>query len=551
MSLLSPAFSLPIAFLLLQCALFGLLPNAISAKAAYIFMVAAPALAAVAALRRGLRERASARLGWLAIVTAFAIWAVGAFGNLWQEMVLGRLDEMYRESILAFNLAIVPVTFLLAGEWNDEGRRIVRFVDASLALALGYGYFIFTWSMLTARGAPDEAGVRALVWLMDAQNLFVAIGALIRWSAAQEGKERELFRALAAYTAGYFVIAFVNNHFIATNPDFGPQAGSIVTLVFALAACLALLEPTKKFGEIRSSRFARTVHSASPLFLAGTLLLVSLFLIRSDYVLGAAGVIIAVVGYGLRSTVTQVRHIEHDDAMRRNHSELQRIAWTDALTGVSNRRFFDQALVAAWRSGLRTGQSLAVLMIDIDHFKQLNDHYGHLVGDARLREVAMALKQALARSGDVLARYGGEEFVALLMNCSAAEAADVAERLRAAVEALGIQNIGSPLGRLTVSIGTSSLLPMRRGGASSIVDSADKALYRAKCAGRNQVKACDEPEPLELPYPRIDAQDTMPDSTLPPDTERRGPHRAKNVLRPDFGAERNAPGAGQTTGTRD
>jgi diguanylate cyclase (GGDEF)-like protein len=550
MSFRVPAFFLPIAFLLLQCALFGLLPTKVAAQAAYIFMVAAPALAAIAALERGVRERASARLGWLAIAFAFSIWALGAFGNLWQEMVLGRLDEMYRESILAFNFAIVPVTFLLAGEWNDEERRLVRFVDASLALALGYGYFIFTWSMLTARGAPDEAGVHALVWLMDAQNLFVAIGALIRWSAAREGKERELFRALAAYTVGYFLIAFVNNHFFATEPDFGPQAGSVVTVVFALAAYLAMLAPTKQFVEIRSSRFSRTVRSASPLFLAGTLLLVSLFLIRVNYALGTAGVVMAVIGYGLRSVVTQVRHIEHDDTMRRSHSELQLIAWTDALTGVANRRYFDQALVAAWRSGLRSGQPLSVLMIDIDHFKQLNDHYGHPMGDARLREVATALKQALARSGDVLARYGGEEFVALLLDCGATDAAGVAERLRVAVEALSIRNVGSPIDRLTVSIGTASMVPTRRGGANSIVDAADKALYQAKCDGRNRVKASEARQRSEPPHPRIDPPDTMPDSP-PPDPDRRGPNRAKNVVRPAFGAERGAPGAGQTTGTSD
>jgi hypothetical protein len=191
MPLPSPAVYLPIGFLLLQCALFGLMPAPMSAKAAYIFMVAAPLLASIAALRRGLREHASARIGWLAISLAFALWAVGAFGNLWQEMILGRLDEMYREAILAFNLAIVPVTFLLAGEWNDEGRRVVRFFDATLALALGYGYFLFTWSMLTARGAPDEAGVHALVWLMDAQNLLVGVASLIRWGAARQDKERE------------------------------------------------------------------------------------------------------------------------------------------------------------------------------------------------------------------------------------------------------------------------------------------------------------------------------------------------------------------------
>jgi diguanylate cyclase (GGDEF)-like protein len=486
--------SLPVVFLLVQCAAFWLLPYPLAVKASYIFMVVAPALAALAALRRGLREQASSRLGWFTTALAMGIWALGAFGNLWYEMILHRTDLMYRDSILAFNLAIVPVTFLLASEWNDTGRRLASVIDAVLALALGYGYFLFTWSMLTARGAPDMAGVTTMLWLMDAQNLVVSAGALIRWCAAEDTKEREIFRALSAYTVSYLVVAFVNNHFLAVNPAYGALAGSIVTAVFALVAWFALLPPSPEAGQVHSSRFARAVRSASPLFLAGTLLIVSLFLIRVDYPLGTAGILIAVLGYGLRSTATQVRHIESEDRLQRDHSELQAIAWTDALTGVANRRFLDQALTGSWRNGVRASQPLSVLMIDIDHFKLLNDRYGHPAGDACLREVARVLRHALVRPGDVLARYGGEEFIALLQEADTAGAIVVAERLRTAVQALGIENLGSPLGVVTVSIGSASATLPAGATAVSLVDDADKALYQAKCAGRNQVKTWVAPE---------------------------------------------------------
>jgi diguanylate cyclase (GGDEF)-like protein len=263
-----------------------------------------------------------------------------------------------------------------------------------------------------------------------------------------------------------------------------------------------------------------------------------LSLIRVDYPLGAAGIMIAVIGYGMRSTVTQVRHIEHDDAMQRTHSELQAIAWTDALTGVANRRFFDSALIDAWRNGLHDNQPLSVLMIDIDHFKQLNDHYGHPVGDARLREVAAALNRALTRAGDVLARYGGEEFVALIPGCGLADVLLIAERLRHAVQALAIQNIGSPVGQLTVSIGASSLLPARESDALSIVEAADRALYQAKCAGRNQVMACE----VSTRH-RSEAADGEVTSPVPGAVEeRRGPKRATNVVRPDFRGQRELRG---------
>jgi diguanylate cyclase (GGDEF)-like protein len=488
----SLAIALPVSFLLLQLAVFVLLPRWGEA-AAYVAMVAAPLLAAVAAWRRSATEQPPARLGWFVTGLALAVWALGAFGNLWHELILGRRDEMYRDAMLAFNLAVVPVTFLLASGWQANSRRLVLAIDALLALTLGYAYFLFTWAMLTARGAPDEAGVGTMLWLMDAQNLVLALGALIRWAAAEDAPERDLFAALGAYTTGYFVVAFVNNHFVAANPAYGARESSIVSIVFALVAWLALRDtmhsarPAAPRLRQRRHRFARAVHSASPLFLAGILLIVALFLIRVDYAFGAAGVLIAVLGYGSRSTVERFEHIEREDVLQRDRSALQAIAWTDALTGVANRRYFDRVLNGGDR---RASRPLSVLMIDVDHFKRLNDRYGHPVGDACLRDVAQALRLALARPGDLIARYGGEEFVALLAEADASGAQIVAERLRAAVQALGIANLDSPFRVVTVSIGTASAALPAGADATELVEAADKALYEAKCAGRNQVSAC-------------------------------------------------------------
>jgi diguanylate cyclase (GGDEF)-like protein len=487
----SRAIALPASFLLLQLAVFVLLPRW-AESAAYIAMVAAPLLAGVAAWRRGLAEQPRARLGWRVTALALAVWALGALGNLWHEMILGRRDEMYRDAMLAFNLAVVPVTFLLASGWQSNGRRLVLAIDALLALTLGYAYFLFTWAMLTARGAPDEAGVQTMLWLMDAQNLVLALGALIRWAAAEDEPERDLFRTLAAYTGGYFAVAFVNNHFVAANPAYGAQESSIVSIVFALVAWLALRGPASAARSAvrpephRRRRFSQAVQGASPLFLAGILLIVALFLIRVDYPAGTAGVLIAVLGYGWRSTVAQVEHIERADQAQRDRSALQAIAWTDALTGVPNRRYFDRMLDGG---DLRASRLLSALMIDIDHFKSLNDRYGHPAGDACLRDVAHAMRQALVRPGDVLARYGGEEFVVLLAEADASGAQVVAERMRAAVEALGVANPDSPFRVVTVSIGTASAALPAGADATELIEAADRALYEAKCAGRNQVRA--------------------------------------------------------------
>jgi diguanylate cyclase (GGDEF)-like protein len=221
--------------------------------------------------------------------------------------------------------------------------------------------------------------------------------------------------------------------------------------------------------------------------LAVALLTASLFLIRADYLWGCAGILIAVLGIGVRTTLMQVYQIEHREELRRKASALQTIAWTDALTGVPNRHFFTEALARACRGERRPGQQ-AILMIDIDHFKLLNDRYGHPVGDGCLRDVARALQLALMRPDDVLARYGGEEFIALLRDSPADGAQAVAERLRATVQNLRIENAGSPEAVVTVSIGVASAELTDEAAAARMVEDADRALYEAKCAGRNQVK---------------------------------------------------------------
>lgn len=478
---------LPVAGLLVLAALLAF-ARPIADPVSYVAMVAAPLLAALAAAWRARREASTARLGWSAVALALAVWALGAFGNLWQELVLGRALEMYRSAMLAFNLSTVPIAFLLATEWRPGGRQIVRVIDAGLALALGYAYFLVTWTMIAARAEPEEAGVAYLVWLIDAQNLYLAAGALVRWHVAEERAERDLFRSLGSYSLLFFALVFINDHYFAGDPAFGPEWGCIVVVAFALLSGLALAGPSS--GPVRPVpiHLARGVQTACPIVLCGALLVVSLFLIRVDYVSGCAGILVATVGYGVRSTLTQVRHIERGDTLQRQRSELQQIARTDALTGVANRYWLDQELRSACRGTGSAGEALSLLMIDIDHFKLLNDQLGHVAGDSCLRSVARALQQTLKRPGDLLARYGGEEFVALLRGVDADGARTVAERLCSAVRDLRIDNEGSPFGVVTVSIGAATTTVNSRSDPERLIEAADRALYDAKCAGRNQAR---------------------------------------------------------------
>lgn len=171
------------------------------------------------------------------------------------------------------------------------------------------------------------------------------------------------------------------------------------------------------------------------------------------------------------------------------HSELLRkMAYVDGLTGIANRRRFDETLQLEWRRCEHDKQPLSLLMIDIDHFKAYNDLYGHQKGDECLQAVAKVLRDGLGRSHDLTARYGGEEFVCLLPECNLEGARSVAQRQARAVQMLGLEHRASAVADLvTVSIGVASLVPEPDNPAAMLLARADAHLYRAKQAGRNRV----------------------------------------------------------------
>lgn len=191
-------------------------------------------------------------------------------------------------------------------------------------------------------------------------------------------------------------------------------------------------------------------------------------------------------------------HIE----LRRRAELLDLLTSTDALTGIPNRRRLDDILEREWRRCMRSGMPLAVAMVDVDHFKQFNDHYGHGPGDDCLRQVARAIAGAALRSSDLAGRYGGEEFTVILPETDGDGGMTVAERLRSAVEALQLPHAESSVSSVvTVSAGVAATVPSPappRAGARALLEAADRALYAAKRTGRNRIALADvhdRPEP--------------------------------------------------------
>jgi len=171
--------------------------------------------------------------------------------------------------------------------------------------------------------------------------------------------------------------------------------------------------------------------------------------------------------------------------------ELTRLSAVDGLTGIANRRQFDETLSREWRRCLRAREPLSLLMGDVDFFKQYNDGYGHQAGDECLKAVAESLQEKLRRPADIVARYGGEEFAAVLPGTSLEGAMRVAELMRAGVQSLGVAHAGSTFGVVTASFGVATLLPTLPEGMPKLLSAADWALYEAKRQGRNCIQAAD------------------------------------------------------------
>lgn len=190
---------------------------------------------------------------------------------------------------------------------------------------------------------------------------------------------------------------------------------------------------------------------------------------------------------------SQQQYLEEQVAARTGalaalNERLAQLAREDSLTELPNRRRFDEELEHVWANATRSGQPVAVALLDVDAFKAYNDHYGHPTGDACLRRVAGALKSSLRRSTDMAARYGGEEFVVLMPYTDLAGATALAEQLRGAVQALALDHATSPVApSVTISVGVAAEIPTAKVSPAALLAAADNALYSAKRRGRNRV----------------------------------------------------------------
>ncbi len=213
----------------------------------------------------------------------------------------------------------------------------------------------------------------------------------------------------------------------------------------------------------------------------------------------------SIVKYDGKAAVMVVfREITKQKIAERNlqlaNLKLQKLSLLDGLTGIGNRRFFDEQYEIKWKEAYQNQSLLSIIIIDIDYFKAYNDSYGHLEGDNCLKKVAVTIEKCLQRYGDLIARYGGEEFIGILSETEGQGAWEKAECIRKEIENLQVLNEKSQINNyLTVSIGVVSMIPKSKNNKMELIDYADTALYKAKLYGRNRVNFYEE-DKIIRPY---------------------------------------------------
>jgi diguanylate cyclase (GGDEF)-like protein len=477
-----------------------------SMAASYPFRLLAPWLAFAACCWRARRSGSGAGLSWALIAAGIFLWAIGMALSAWED--LAGYDPAALAYFSDFIFILYGVPILLSVSSPSVGERIPLFLwlDALQVALSGFLVYSMLFTALPFTGQQLEPiSTALLVRTYNIENLALASASTLRLIAhARRAGHRRLYVILAAFLWAYALCAAVyNREVIALDGQTGIY-DLLVVIPFLLLAVLALLPPSavpELPRQASDEPLALLIDNAAPILYTLAVLSLGIVNLRTHVELGTASVVIALIVYAIRSLTLQRRLMFAQKALLEARDRLERISLQDGLTDVANRRCFDRTFQAEWNRSIRAQAPLSLLLVDLDHFKRINDEHGHLFGDQCLIAVAKALSAVLPRTGDLLARYGGEEFAAILSATDAAGAQIVAARMRASVGALAIRSEAGADCTPTISIGVSTWKFPEPGLPEDLVEAADRALYRAKQNGRNRTEylAMKEASPVNLP----------------------------------------------------
>jgi diguanylate cyclase (GGDEF)-like protein len=390
----------------------------------------------------------------------------------------------------------VPMLLAIASPEDRQSIPVFFWLDGIQAAGVGYLAYVALFGVLPFTGTqPQPISVNRLIWIYDAEDFVLAVFASARLLASpRKSAERRFFAIITVFLWSYAVCASIYNHIEAVKTDAG-VFDVLVDVPFLLLTAAVLFaargfEP--EAGRHGRRLSASLIDNARPALLGLCLVAIGAWAARKHFDAAIGIVFCGFVVYGVRSAILQNRFAQTEAALENARDRLEQLVLQDGLTGIPNRRCFDQRFQQEWSRARRTGAPLSVLLIDVDHFKRLNDTFGHMVGDECLIQVAQTLQKALNRPGDLLARYGGEEFVALLPETNDSGAINVAERLQTCLmRTPALEGIDR---QVTISIGVTTGVPRAGVTMEHLLQSADRALYTAKQNGRDRTEYLPFPE---------------------------------------------------------
>ncbi|MFT4113665.1 GGDEF domain-containing protein [Silvibacterium sp.] len=470
---------------ILLCARQAAIPSSV--------MIALSPLVAIACVGwRCLRIAPAERTAWYWVAAACLLWSVGEFCDL---TVLSEANDP-TPKLSDFFFFIYALPLLLAVASTPATRTIRR------TQLLNFVQVLIIVMLVQARlfRMPQHPDATVLSWIYGAElaTLICIVGA--RWIASAAGEDRRCMRLLMTYLLLSAPMEIVTDTLA---EKLGMQIGALTDILwcapFLALGVGALYLPVETYRENRqpasSQRFRLLLQSLAPACFTVCVFLLALSIASRHLVLAIATTALSMFLSGAHSAVVQVDFLVgreellyREEQLREMNRSLELLSSLDPLTGIANRRYLMDVFQMQMARAIRQREWIALMMIDIDHFKGINDLHGHPYGDRCLVEVAAAVKSALLRPSDFVARYGGEEFVVVLPGNDLAGAAVVADRLHAAIGNLVLRNDASPFaGRLTASIGVAAVQPFPGYDCAELISAADSRLYLAKRGGRNRI----------------------------------------------------------------
>ena len=458
-------------------------------RAANLCIILGELTASLACFQAAVKTSREARVHWILLGTSilFAPLAATLFPP---SEIIGDAESSSARDLLILLKACYGASLLLSVSLICESRvgRAIRVMSVALSLAAGGLIIYMAQSALSIRDSSRFDDLLFFARMIVTVGGFIAVIATLRILGSDQQEVRKFFFSASAFLWSIVFLPLLRIDLLARFQ----ASGSVLLILppYLLLFALAGQPPPGLDPEWKppAVAFAVVRHAGAFVLFLG-LLLIGLVISRLHFKVGSAAVVVAVLCYCLFNIIVRSQCVRMGQALREANEKLGALAEIDGLTGIANRRVFDERLPSELASAQRSGLPLSLLMIDVDYFKAFNDSKGHLAGDSCLVQVAQALGNTLPRATDLVARYGGEEFAVLLPSTATAGAVRVAELLREAVANLRLEHPTTATRVVTVSIGASTSDMADNSSSTALVEAADQALYRAKQLGRNRTES--------------------------------------------------------------